>query len=69
MSTYVGLAVITYFLSRFTTQLVDDNFWWILLVNTILLGLYGLVIFRTERKVIMSLLRPVTDRDDILDAK
>lgn len=69
MAMYIGLAVLVYLASRYLSIYFENGFWMILLINTILLLLYVLVIFRIEQKVIMGMLKPAKGSEDILDAE
>jgi len=56
MFLYIGLAVGVYFTSTLLTDYLADQFWLMVFVHTMLLGLYLLVVYGLERKVIHGML-------------
>lgn len=56
MFLYIGLAVVVYFVSTLLGDFLDGRFWLMVIVHTLLLGVYILMIYALERKAIRKML-------------
>lgn len=66
--TYIGLAVAAYFLSSLMRGILNDKFIYIILVNTAILLVYVLIIYRMEKAAIRIMFAPERKkRGDLLD--
>lgn len=63
MFLYIGLSIGVYYLSVFVKDFLGGHFWYTVLVNTALLGVFLGLIYRFEKETIRELFRPQAKKE------